>query len=64
MHNSVHVEELPDAINMILFFTFLYLGFQPVKIISLILSRVHRKVGDPREKPPDHMQAELGLSHV
>ena len=22
------------------------------------------KTGDPREKPPDHPQAELGLSHI
>ena len=22
------------------------------------------KMGDPREKPPDHPQAELGLSHI
>ena len=22
------------------------------------------KTGDPREKPPDHLQAELGLSHM
>ena len=22
------------------------------------------KTGDPREKPPDHLQAELGLSHI
>ena len=40
----------------------------PVKIISLILSRVNRKVGqklrDPREKAPDHPQAELGLSKM
>ena len=40
---------------------------RPEKIISLILSRVNGKwgeTGDPREKPPDHPQAELGLSHM
>ena len=37
-----------------------------IKIISLILSRVNHKHGakmrDPREKTPDHLQAELGHS--
>ena len=40
---------------------------QPVKIISLILSSQSfggAKTGDPWEKKPDHMQAELGLSHM
>ena len=39
----------------------------PVKIISLILSSQLKggaKTGDPRESPPDHPQAELGLSHM
>ena len=27
-------------------------------------SKTGAKMGDPREKPPDHPQAELGLSHV
>ena len=38
----------------------------PVKIISLILSSQLKggaKTEDPREKPPDHPQAELSLSH-
>ena len=47
---------------------FSYWVWWPVKIISLILSRVNHKVGRkrkiPREKPPDHPQAELGLSHM
>ena len=34
---------------------------QPVKIISFIL---RGKMGDSREKPPDHPQSELGSSHV
>ena len=41
-------------------------GVQPVKIISLILSRQSldaAKTGDPQNKPPCHSQAELGLSH-
>ena len=41
---------------------------RPVKIISLILSRVNRKVGRKREIPEkkhlDHPPAELGLSHI
>ena len=38
---------------------------RPVKIISLILSRVNHKVGrEPRENLPDHPQADIGLSHV
>ena len=51
-------------------FFFFYLFFiwvlRPVKIISLILSQSKGgvKMGDPREKPPDHPQAELGLSDV
>ena len=40
----------------------------PVKIISLILSRVNRKVGwkweIPEKKLPDHPQAEPDLSHM
>ena len=27
-------------------------------------SKTGAKMGDPREKPPDHPQAELGLSHM
>ena len=47
-------------------FLFFYLVFIWVKIISLILSRVNRKskTGDPREKSPDHPQAELDLYHI
>ena len=41
---------------------------RPVKIISLILSRISRKVGRkweiPEKKTPDHQQTELGLSHM
>ena len=33
-------------------------------MISLILSRRGLKTGYPQEKPPDHPQAELGLSHM
>ena len=52
------------------YFSFFVLFFiwvlWPIKIISLILSRVNHKhgakMGDPREKPPDHPQAELGHS--
>ena len=40
------------------------LDFWFVKIISLILSWVGTKMGDVWEKPPDHPQAELGLSHI
>ena len=40
-------------------------ALRPVKIISLIFSRVNHKVGrEPRAKLPDHPQADLGLSHV
>ena len=44
-----------------------YLGLWPINIISLILSSQSlegAKMGNPREKPPDHPQAELGLSHI
>ena len=41
---------------------------RPVKIILLNLSRANLKLGRKREipekKPPDHPQAELGLSHM
>ena len=47
---------------------FLILVLQPVKIISLILSRVKSlggvKTGDPREKTPDQPQAGLGWCHM
>ena len=51
------------------FFFFFHFGLQPVKIVSLILSQANRKVERKREIPekkktPDHLQAELGLSHV
>ena len=50
---------------LLLFFIWVLL---PVKIISLILSRDNRKEGRkrefPREKKPDHPQAELDLSHM
>ena len=45
-------------------------GLRPVKIISLILSRINRngaKTGKPPEREvfeKDHPQAELGLSHM
>ena len=49
------------------FFYFIWV-LRPVKIISLILNRVNRlveaKTGDPWEKTPDHMQAELGLYYM
>ena len=43
------------------------MGFTPVKIISLILSQVShegQKRENTREKTPDHLQADLGLSHM
>ena len=49
-------------------FFFFYLGFTACQNIfthfepSLLLGGV--KMGDPREKTPDHQQAELGLSHM
>ena len=50
------------------FVLFLIWVLWPVKIISLILSRINRKVGQkweiPREKTLDHLQAELGLPHI
>ena len=56
----------PQATDIIIFL--LIWIFWPFKIISLILSRVNRlrgaKTGDPQEKPPEHMQAELGLYHM
>ena len=51
----------------IIIFFFIWV-LRHVKIISLILSRVNRKVGarmgDPCEKTSDHPQAELGLSQI
>ena len=50
----------------VFFVVFFICVLWPVKIISLILSRVNHKhgakMGDPREKTPDHPQAELGHS--
>ena len=47
---------------------FFSLVLRTVKIVSLILSRVNRKVGQkweiPEKKPSDHLQTELGLSHM
>ena len=53
--------------ELIAHFFFVGGGLRLVKIISLILSQVNRKVSkmrDPKEKTPDHPQAELGLSHT
>ena len=51
----------------VLFYFFMRV-LRPIKVISIILSRVNRKVGQKREIPwgktPDHPQPELGLSHV
>ena len=51
------------VIFLVLFFIWV---LWPIKIISLILSQVNQKhgakMGDPQEKPPDHLQAELGHS--
>ena len=48
-------------------YIFLNLVLWPVKVISLILSRINRKVvrkrENPRKKTPDHPQAD-GLSHI
>ena len=46
------------------FFSFLFfsLSFTAIKI-ELSNCKAGAKMGDPREKPPDHPQAELG-SHV
>ena len=49
-------------VSLCSFFFFIWV-LQPVKIISLILSRQSygvAKMGDLQEKPPDHPQAELG----
>ena len=52
--------------TVVFLFCFIIWVLWPIKIISLILSRVNHKhgakMGDPREKPPDHLQAELGHS--
>ena len=37
---------------------------RPVKIISLFWAKSIVRWGDPREKPPGHRQAEVGLSNV
>ena len=45
-------------------------GLRPIKVVSIIFhfelsqSAGGAKTGDPREKPPNHSQAELGLSHI
>ena len=50
-----------SGVFFFLFIWLLWAGY--VKIISLFLSQVNRKVGR-KEKTPDHSQAELGLSHM
>ena len=54
--------------DVICTFFFLIWVLRPIKIISLILRSIvmwgEKKMGDPREKPIDHPQAELGLSHM
>ena len=54
------------------FFVFFLFGFNgPSRLFHLFYSHFESsqsiggaKTGDPREKPPDHPQAELGLSHM
>ena len=54
--------------TVVFLFCFFIWVLWPIKIISLILSRINHKhgakIGDPWEKPPDHLQAELGQSHM
>ena len=54
------------SMQSLIYFILFYLGLS-VKIIALILGRESlggAKTGDPREKSPDHPEAELGLSHM
>ena len=65
MELKFHEESI---LAMIIEFFFYYLGFTPRQDYSTYFEQCQlqggAKMGDPQEKPPEHMQAQLGSSQV